>query len=117
VKRKLLWGVVALGAVGLLALVFTPKALQVETAEVTRGPFRLTVDEDGKTRVRERYTVSAPVAGTLARIELHAGDAVEPSTVVARLKPLSFPLFLLREQLLQGRKTGAEVGVLGGQFG
>jgi HlyD family secretion protein len=57
-----------------------------------RGPFRLTVDEDAKTRVRERYTVSAPMAGTLARIDLHAGDPVEPGTIVARLLPLPSPL-------------------------
>jgi HlyD family secretion protein len=42
--------------------------------------------------VRERYTVSAAVAGTLARIELHEGDVVEPGTVLARLLPLASPL-------------------------
>ncbi len=59
---------------------------------MVRGPLRQVVEEDAKTRVRERYTVSAPMAGTLARIELHAGDAVEPGTVVARLLPLASPL-------------------------
>jgi HlyD family secretion protein len=84
-----------LGAALLAALlVFAawPKPLVVDTATVSRGPMRLTVEEDGKTRVRERYTVSAPVAGTLARIDLHAGDPVEPGSVVARLKPLASPL-------------------------
>jgi HlyD family secretion protein len=47
----------------------------------------VTVDEDGKTRVKERYIVSAPVAGLLARLELHAGDIVEANkTVIATIE-------------------------------
>jgi HlyD family secretion protein len=90
--RKLLLGAGAAGVLAMVILAALPKPLEVETATAFRGPFRLVVDEDGKTRVRERYTVSAPVAGTLARIDLHAGDPVEPGTVVARLKPLASPL-------------------------
>ncbi len=69
-----------------------PKPIDVEVAAVTRAPLAQTVGGDGRARVRERYTVSAPVAGSLARIDLHEGDAVEPGTVVARLLPLASPL-------------------------
>src|SRR5580693_8106603 len=69
-----------------------PKPLEVQTAAVSRGPLRITVDEDGKTRVRERYTVPAPAAGTLSRVELRPGDPVEPNAVIARLLPLPSPL-------------------------
>jgi HlyD family secretion protein len=48
----------------------------------------VTVNEDGKTRVRERYIVSAPVSGLLARLEIHAGDIVEANkTVIATIEP------------------------------
>src|SRR5579883_2313082 len=90
--KKLIFAVAALAVVGLVALAVRPKPLEVEAVTVASGPFRQVVDEDGKTRVRERYTVSTPVAGTLARIELHAGDAVEPGAVLARILPLPSPL-------------------------
>jgi HlyD family secretion protein len=92
VRKKVILGLVGTGLLALVVLALRPKPLDVDLAAISRGPFRQTVDEDGKTRVRERYTVSAPLAGTLARIELHAGDPVEPGTVVARLQPLPSPL-------------------------
>jgi HlyD family secretion protein len=92
VLKKAVFGVAGVAVVALLVFAAWPKPLEVEAAPLTRGPFRQVVDEDAKTRVRERYTVSSPMAGTLARIELHAGDPVEPGTVVARLQPLPSPL-------------------------
>lgn len=71
---------------------FSPKPVVVDVAPVTRGPLRITVDEDGRTRVRDRHVVSAPVAGNLARIELHPGDVVRAGDVVARLEPTPPPL-------------------------
>jgi len=62
-------------------------ALPVEVAEVSRGPLRVTVDEEGQTRVRRRYVVAAPTAGRLLRIELDEGDAVAAGGLVARLEP------------------------------
>jgi HlyD family secretion protein len=92
VLKRIIYAV--LGAVVLAVVVAAsrPKALEVQTSKVSRGPLRLTVDEDGKTRVRERYSVPAPVAGTLSRVELRAGDPVEPGTIIARLLPLPSPL-------------------------
>jgi HlyD family secretion protein len=53
----------------------------------------VTIDEEGQTRVRERFTVSAPVGGRLLRIDLEPGDAVTMGkTVVARLTPAASPL-------------------------
>jgi len=76
---------------GLVALV-RPKPVDVDVAHVVRATLEQTVVSEGKARVRERYTVSAPVTGTLARIDLHEGDRVEPGTVLARLLPLASPL-------------------------
>ena len=53
-----------------------PRPVPVETAAVTKGRFVASVDEDGKTRVRERYVVAAPLAGRLTRVALKAGDKV-----------------------------------------
>jgi HlyD family secretion protein len=75
-----------------LAWAFAPRPLEVEVASVTQGRFESTVDEDGKTRLRDRYVVSAPLAGRLARITLREGDAVDAGAVVAQLMPVLSPL-------------------------
>ena len=53
-----------------LAWAFAPRPVEVELAPVTQGRFETTIDDDGKTRLAERYVVSAPLAGRLARITL-----------------------------------------------
>ena len=64
---------------------FTPRPVEVELATVTQGLFATTIDEDGKTRLTDRYVVSSPLAGKLARITLKEGDAVEADMALARL--------------------------------
>jgi HlyD family secretion protein len=81
-NRRVLAGlglVTALAAVG-----FWPSPVPVDTAVATRATLRVTVDEEGETRVRDRFVVSAPVAGRVLRIELEPGDAVKRGeTVIA----------------------------------
>jgi HlyD family secretion protein len=93
-KRKtwLYGGVAALLFVLALAWAFAPRPVEVELASATQGRFESTVDEDGKTRLRERYVVSAPLAGRLARITLREGDVVAADAVVATLTPVLSPL-------------------------
>ncbi len=76
----------ALVAAGLV-LGFMPRALPVDIAMVARAPLTVTVEEEGKTRVRERYLVSAPVPGYVRRIDLKAGDAVAAGQVLAIIEP------------------------------
>jgi len=77
----------------ILAVALWPEATAVDLARAERGPMQVTIDEDGETRVRERFVVSAPVAGRLLRIELEPGDAVvRGRTVVARLVSGEAPL-------------------------
>jgi HlyD family secretion protein len=59
--------------IALIVIGLWPRAVPVEVAAVTRGPLVVTVDEEGMTRVQNRYTVSAPVAGHLRRIDWKAG--------------------------------------------
>lgn len=78
----------AAAALASLVLVLRPAPLPVEVARVERGPLPVSVEAEGKTRLRDRFVVSAPVDGRLARIELEEGDTVEEGQVVARLDPL-----------------------------
>ena len=72
----------------LTVLIAWPKAASVDTAAVERGALRVTVDEEGETRVRDRFVVSAPVSGRVLRIELEPGDAVQRGkTVIATFRP------------------------------
>lgn len=107
--RRLALLLVLAAAVGGLVLAFQPQPVPVETATVVRGLFEQTIDDDGKTRVRERYMVSAPVAGTLLRIALKAGDPVAVGTVLAAIAPNPSPLLEPRTRdELQQRLGAAE---------
>ena len=91
-KSLKFWGGMVLVA-AIAAFAMWPDTMAVEVAASTRGPMRVTVDEDGETRVRDRYVVSAPVTGQLQRIELEPGDpVVKEETIVARLLPAASPL-------------------------
>ncbi|MBC5763924.1 HlyD family efflux transporter periplasmic adaptor subunit [Ramlibacter sp. GTP1] len=79
-------GIVA--AVGALAWAFAPRPVDVEAAVVERGRFEQSIEEDGRTRLVDRYTVSAPVAARVARITLREGDTVAAGAPVAVLTPV-----------------------------
>ncbi len=91
--RILVWLVLAAVAAAFV-WAFMPKPLEVATAAIERGFLQITLDEEGQTRVRDRYVVSAPVDGQVLRIEHEPGDAVRASsTILARFRP-SRPEFL-----------------------
>jgi len=82
--------IIVLLGLGLAAVLyaFRPAPVPVDLGAVTRGSMRVTVDEEGQTRIRERYIVSAPLAGRLRRISMDAGDIVmAEDTVVATIDP------------------------------
>lgn len=84
----LVW-LVVMGMAGvLLVLWLRPKPLRVDVAKAVRGPLQVTVDGEGRTRVRDRYVVAAPVAGRLRRITLRRGDPVQPDQLIARVESL-----------------------------
>lgn len=104
--------VVSVCAVALVAWAFAPRPLAVELGQVVQGPFETTVDEDGRTRLAERYVVSAPLAARLARITLREGDAVQAGDPVASLQPVLAPLLDERSRREQAaRVEGSEAGV------
>lgn len=111
--RKFTPWIVGLGLLCGLVYAFWPKPRLVDIAEVTRGPMEVTVDEEGKTRIRERYVISAPLAGQLRRITLKSGDPVKAGkTLIAVIEP-SDPALLDARSLAesQARVKAAEASV------
>lgn len=114
-RRSRLWltlaAIIVVG--GGIGAAFIPKPVAVDMGQVTRGPMLVTIDEEGRTEVRESYTVSTPVAGQLLRVSMHAGDVVKGGeTVVARMRPIN-PAFLdvrTREQA-NAAVSAAEAGL------
>lgn len=99
-RRWILIGLVMAGIAFWLAQGFQPKPVLVDMATVTTGPMRLTLDAEGRTEVRDRYTVSMPVAGRLQRLVVRAGDrVVGGETVVARILPAEPELLDSRARL------------------
>lgn len=95
------------GVVGMIVIAWLPKPVPVDLATATRGPLRVTVDEDGLARVTDRYVVSAPLSGNLARVELNPGDAVEQGQILARIVPLAPPLMDERTRQQQEARVAA----------
>lgn len=88
-KSRTLVIAAALIVVGLFfTYAFWPRAVSVDMAVIERRPMMVTIDEEAKTRVRDSYIVSTPVAGRLLRVEVEAGDpVVSGETVIARIAP------------------------------
>ena len=91
-KKYLPWQLIyvlgALTILGILFWAFRPSPILVDVAQVKRSDVVVTVDEEGETRIRKRYLVSAPVEGRLARIDLEEGDRVTKGEIIAQIDPL-----------------------------
>jgi len=98
-----------IGAAAAAGIVWSviPRPLLVETATATKGRFVATVDEDGKTRVRERYVVAAPLAGRLTRVRLKAGDQVDADDAIATIAPSPAPFLDPRSRREAEERLGA----------
>ena len=99
--RRIVFTVIALLALAGTAWALWPKQLTVETAIVDRRTIDVSVEDEGKSRVREVFTVSAPITGRLMRLTLHAGDnVVAGETVIASIKPTEPVLLDARTRLV-----------------
>jgi HlyD family secretion protein len=87
-KSTWVWIATGAAAVAALAWAFAPRPVDVETATVRQGRFEQAIEEDGRTRLKQRYTISAPVAARLERIALREGDRVAAGDIVALLTPV-----------------------------
>ncbi len=94
IRRVLFWSPFVVAVVVAIAILLRPQPVPVDVVTVERGEIVVSLSEEGETRVKEVFVVSAPVPGLMRRIEVHAGDAVEAgTTVVAQIEP-SDPSFL-----------------------
>lgn len=90
-RKKTLWGLVILAMAGMLVWALMPKPVPVSATPVRAAPFVEVVEEEGRTRLRDSFTITAPISGFLQRVALEAGDTVELGQVVFRLEPLPAP--------------------------
>jgi HlyD family secretion protein len=93
-RRGLLIALALVGLAGGLAWAFWPQPVAVDLATIGRGPLQVTVDGEGMTRVREVYTVSAPLAGRVMRTPLKVGDPVVAHQTVLTSLEETDPAFL-----------------------
>lgn len=90
--------VLLLGLGALAVASWWPDAVAVDVAVVEAAPFRVSVEEEGRTRLADRYLVSAPVAGQLNRVLLEPGAAVDKGQVLFTLHPLASDALDARRQ-------------------
>ncbi|MBR0660644.1 efflux RND transporter periplasmic adaptor subunit [Neoroseomonas oryzicola] len=110
-RRALIAASVLLAACGAF-LALRPGPLLVEAAQVTRGRFAAVVEEDGRTRVRDRYIVSAPVAGRVLRLAVRPGDTVGRGDPVALILVAPSALLSPRARREAEERVGAAEAML-----
>jgi HlyD family secretion protein len=109
----------ALATIGLLALIggfawaLWPKPVPADIGQVSLGPVLVTVDEEGRTRIKDVYTVSAPISGKVLRRHLEPGDPVKQNdTIVATIEPTAPPFLDVRAlRELEAQAAAAKAGV------
>ncbi|PAT36118.1 efflux RND transporter periplasmic adaptor subunit [Vandammella animalimorsus] len=108
--RKILLVILAAAAVlALLAVALREPTQLVATASASQGPLTVSFTEEGRTRIRQRYVLSAPVAGQLRRIALQVGDAVQAGQTLAEIEPATSGLLDARTRgQLQAQLRGAQ---------
>ena len=87
--RRGVWSALGLGAAALLVRASLPTPVAVDVQVLRRGPMQITVDDSGRTRVKDRHVISAPITGNVSRIDLHPNDTVERNGVLARIEPVA----------------------------
>ena len=110
--RRLIMLLALLAVVAGLAWAFWPRPLPVETAGIAKRDIKVSVEEEGKSRIREIFTVSAPISGQTLRIDLHAGDqVVKDETVLAAIRPAAPGLLDARlKRVAEAAAASAQAG-------
>src|SRR5690606_24079954 len=86
-RRQIVLVAIATLVLAVIVVALLPDPLPVDTAAVVRDSLRVTVEEEGRTAVVDRYVVTAPVVAYARRIELEEGDIVNAGDVLVRLEP------------------------------
>lgn len=92
IVRTIIWILIALGVAAAIIYALLPKPLVVELSSVVKGPLVVTAEGDGKTRIKDRFVISAPVTGQMPRLDLHPGDTVKLGAMLTQIAPIEAPL-------------------------
>ena len=111
-KARLITGGIVLAIVGGVAFAMRPTPMPVDVAPVRVGPMQTTVEVDAVTRVRDRFAITAPVAGMVQRSTLREGDAVRAGEVVATI--VTPPVYGTERRALDARVDAARAAKLQG---
>lgn len=84
-RVRLIWGIAILVLALLVTWGMLPRPVEVDFATVDRGPVRVELVDEGRTRMHDTYVVSAPISGRVLRVDVEPGDAVAAGAVVARM--------------------------------
>jgi len=104
--------VTTLVVVLLLIWGFWPQPVMVEAASAKRAPMSVTIDEEGRTRVIDRYVVSAPVDGVACRVQQEVGDPVEQGELMLMIEPLESQVLDPRSRALAKARVAAAEAAL-----
>lgn len=110
--KKILMFAVPAALIVAFVLGMRPSPVPVDLAPVARGPLRVTLDEEGETRIRDRFVVSAPFTGRILRIDLDPGEPVRKGDVLAILRPGEPDLLDVRSRAsLEARVRSAQAAL------
>jgi len=111
--RRALLAALLLAAAIATALSLRPDPVLVDMASVVVGPLEVAVEESGRTRVKDRFTISAPTTGRVARIAFEPGDEVKEGDTLAEISPAPSPLLDARSRDQADARLGAALSALG----
>ncbi|MDP2261651.1 MAG: HlyD family efflux transporter periplasmic adaptor subunit [Hydrogenophaga sp.] len=106
-RRWLIGGLAVVALAAVLWAAYRPRPLVVETATVAEGRFEQVIEEDGRLRLQQRYTVTAPTAAQLQRPTLKVGDTVQAGQVVAELAPAAPAMIDTRTRSVLQERVGS----------
>jgi HlyD family secretion protein len=96
---------IAVLVISLLVWGFWPQPIAIEPVVVQRAPLTITIEEEGRSRVIDRYVISAPVAGVACRVQLDVGDPVQQGEVLLGITPL-------KSQVLDSRSRAQAIAAV-----
>jgi len=111
-KRRLIWGGTGIAILIALSYGFRPQPRPVDVAVANRTPMQVALEQEGKTRVIDRYIVSAPVSGTTCRVDLDVGDEVAKNQRLVTIRPLQSQALDPRSRAEAQARVAAAVAAL-----
>lgn len=126
-RRLMLLGLATL-VIGAIVWAYLPQPVRVSVTVVSKGPMDVSIEEEGRTRVRERYLITAPVSSYVPRLEFRVGDTVRAGQTLAVLEPLPPGVLDVRSRAeaqarvaqakaaLQAAETGADAAKAGADY-